>query len=348
MSVQYCGSCNKPLIPGQLFCQHCGARNDDNATRVEQISQPSHSGPRGAMHCGQCGFLLTAQDRACRRCGTPVDSVSPLIADAAINDAPTLGVGFQDAQTSLQTRGTAVPGPGYPQPPQVSQPYNAPYYPAPSPVPYEAPTFSTASPYSPASGPARGGPGYRDGLPPGYPAAPPPKKNRLPLILGLVIVGVLLIAGGGVVLALTSGKGPQTGGTPTATTAPIISPTTAVTAGPTAVVLTPDTASALVNQFYVDINARDFDSAYDLLSTSYQQKQSRQSFKNGFLTTVQDTLTIQSAQTLADGTVQVNVTLIALDNKNGSQVKTVYTGYYIVILENGALRINKGSLQKQG
>lgn len=344
MSVEFCGSCSKPLIPGQLFCQHCGARNDENATRVEQVSQPPSSGPRGTMHCGQCGFLLTAQDRACRRCGAPVDTVNPLIADASINDAPTMGVSFQDPQAAFQTRGAAAPATGYP--PQVSQPYNAPYNPAPSPVPYEVPTFSTRSPYSPPSGPARDGPGYRAGPPPNYPADTPPKKQRWPLIASLVIVGVLLIAGGGVVLALTSGKGPQTGGNPTATTAPIITATTAVTAGPTQVVLTPESATALVNQFYADINARDFDAAYNLLSQSYQQKQSRQSFKNGFLTTVQDTLIIQGAQTLADGTVQVNVRLIAIDNKNGSQVTTIYTGYYIVILEKGALRIDRGNLQK--
>ncbi|HEY7127488.1 MAG TPA: hypothetical protein VH540_26395 [Ktedonobacterales bacterium] len=348
MSVEHCGSCGKPLIPGQLFCQHCGARNDDNATRVEQVSQPPGSGPRGAMHCGNCGFLLTAQDRTCRRCGAPVGSLSPLVVDESINDAPTLGVSFQDPQASFQTRGAAAPATGYPPQPQISQPYNAPYHPAPSPVPYDAPTFSAVSPYSQPSGPARSGPGYRDGPPPGYPTAPPPKKSRWPLIIGLVIVGVLLIAGGGAVLALTSGNSPQTGDNPTATTAPIITATTVVTAGPTQVVLTTESATALVNQFYADINARDFDAAYDLLSQSYQQKQSRQSFKNGFLTTVQDNLTIQGAQTLSNGTIQVNVMLVALDNKNGSQVTTTYTGYYIVILEKGALRIDRGSLQKQG
>jgi ribosomal protein L40E len=352
MSVQYCGSCGKPLIPGQLFCQHCGARNDENATRVEPVPQAPSRTPGGTMYCGQCGFLLTAQDRACRRCGTPVDFPNALIADESISDAPTIGVSTPDAQATFQAHGTAMPAAGYPPQPSVSQPSSAPYSPPPPSVPYDASTFSTVAPYGQPPGAARGAPGYQAGPPPNYP--PPRKKQPWPLIVSLVIVGLLLIVGGGVVLALRSGNGTQTGNNPTATPAPDKTSTTAITPSPTIppsptpVGLTPDTASALIQEFYADINARDFDAAYDLLSSAYQQRQSRQNFKNGFVTTVQDTLTIEGAQTLSDGTVQVNVTLVAVDNKNGSQVTTVYTGYYIVILENGALRITKGKLTKQG
>jgi hypothetical protein len=352
MSVEYCGSCGKPLIPGQLFCQHCGTRNDENATRVEPVSQAPSRTPGGTMYCGHCGFLLTAQDRACRRCGTPVDFPNALIADASINDAPTLGVSYPDAQASFQTRGTAAPAAGYPPSPEASLPYNTPYTPPPPSAPYDAPTFSTMAPYGQPPGGARSPAGYQGGPPPNYPV-PPPQKPRTPLIIGLVIVAVLLIAGGGVVLALRSGNGPQTLGNPTATPVtqvsltPSSTATPAITPSPTQVVLNPNTATALIQQFYAYINARNFDAAYDLLSTTYQQKQSRQSFDSGFQTTVQDTLTIQGAQTLSDGTVEVDVTLVAIDNKNGTQVTTVYTGYYIVILENGALRIDKGKLTKQ-
>ncbi len=348
MSVQLCDSCGKPLIPGQLFCQHCGARNDENATRVEPVSQPSSRTPGSMMYCGQCGFLLTAQDRVCRRCGTPVDAPNALLADASINDAPTMSVNPPDAQASFQTRGTATPAADYTAQPPASTRYDSPYSPPPPSVPYDAPTFSTAAPYGQPPGGPRVSPASRQAVPPPNYPAPPPKKQRWPLIVALVILGVLLIAGGGIVLALRLGNEPQVGGNSTATPVAQGSPSAGVTPSPTQVVLTPDTASALVQQFYDDINARNFDAAYDLLSASYQQKQSRESFKNGFLTTVQDTLTIEGAQTLADGTVQVNVTLVAVDNKNGSQVKTVYKGYYIVILENGALRIDKGKLTRQG
>ncbi len=123
-----------------------------------------------------------------------------------------------------------------------------------------------------------------------------------------------------------------------------MTPTPPRTPSPTPVVLTPDTASALINQFYIDINNQQYDAAYDLLSTEYQQTQSRQNFKNGFSTTVQDTLNIQDTQMQPDGTIRVDLTLQAIDNKNGTDVTTNYTGYYIVELENGQLRIKSGHL----
>jgi hypothetical protein len=174
-----------------------------------------------------------------------------------------------------------------------------------------------------------------------------------------VVVAMLLLGGGGAVFALRVLNTGQTTTNPTAAPITQISPTrpAAPTAGitptpvlpPTAtpVLLTPDTASALIQEYYADINARNFDAAYDLYSTSYQQAHSRQSFVTGFQTFVQDTLTIQGAQTLADGTVEVDITLMAIDNKNGTQVTTNYAGYYIVIIENGALRILRAKVNKQ-
>jgi hypothetical protein len=194
---------------------------------------------------------------------------------------------------------------------------------------------------------------YLAGASPAAAPASPQNKARLPLIVGLVVVVLGLVIGGGVALALRSGSSQQASSNnqPVVNTAPTFTATTAITPtptlppSPTPVVLTPATGTALIQQFYVYINARNFDAAYDLLSTAFQQKQSRQNFTDGYQTTVQDVLTVQSAETLSDGTVEVDVNLLATDNKNGTQVQRLYTGYYIVILENGALRILRGNLK---
>lgn len=53
------------------------------------------------------------------------------------------------------------------------------------------------------------GPGVPPQSPPPYPGAPvpPPKKNRLSLILGIIVGAVLLCCGGGVGIALVAGNG---------------------------------------------------------------------------------------------------------------------------------------------
>jgi hypothetical protein len=122
-----------------------------------------------------------------------------------------------------------------------------------------------------------------------------------------------------------------------------VTPTTAPSPSPTAVVLDTDTAQQLVEQFYTDINAKQYDAAYNLLSPEWQQTQSRQNFDNGYQDTVMDTLTINNAQQLSAATVQVNVQLVA-QNTNGT---VTYVGYYIVTIENGQLLLLKGDLNQQ-
>jgi hypothetical protein len=164
-------------------------------------------------------------------------------------------------------------------------------------------------------------------------------------VLGLVLVAIALIAGGGIFLLLANpGKTAQGGGT-TPTSAPRITPTAGVTLtpSPTAVVLDTNTASALVQEYFDDINAKRYDAAYDLLSSEWQQTQSRQNFISGYQKTVQDTLTILNAVDQGDGTVKVNVTLQA-QNTDGT---VNYAGFYLVTIENGKLVLLRGNLKQQ-
>jgi hypothetical protein len=163
-------------------------------------------------------------------------------------------------------------------------------------------------------------------------------------VLGLVLAALILIVGGGVVLAFHpfSGKPQANNPTPTATTG--ITPTPTVIPSPTPVVLNTDTARALVTQYYTYINQKNYDAAYDLLSQEWMARMSRQTFDSGFSNTLQDTLTIVSAEVLSDGTVQVDITLQA-QHTDGSIIN--YAGYYIVTKENEKLVLLTAKVNQQ-
>ncbi len=338
MAVQFCGTCGHPLIPDQLFCQHCGSRVDENAPRGAAPAAPGipvSSG--GALYCGECGALVGGQDRVCRRCGAPVEPAPGLGADISLSDAPTvMGTPPPPGNQAPPISGEPdSPGPAYVA--QQQKAWGASYSPGPA---NEPPTFTISVPRPGAQTP----PPYR----PAGPGGPP--RQRWPLVLALVLVALALIAGGSAFLLLRGFGGNQqaNGITPTSapgvTQTPGITPTPGVTPSPTQVVLTPDTASDIIQQYYDYINAKNYDAAYDLFAPELQQMQSRQEFINGFNTTAHDTLTIVNAKMADNKTAEVDVTLQA--EQTDGTVKN-YAGYYLVTKENGKLLILKGNLQEQ-
>lgn len=151
------------------------------------------------------------------------------------------------------------------------------------------------------------------------------QTRRAYLFLGLagVLVALALIAGGVALLLLRQ--------------------------QPVQPALTPATASALVQTFYNDVNARHYNDAYALLSNEWHQQQSLADFSNGYQNTIKDTLKIEGTQALADGTIRVNMQLQALEqHTDGTQGTTIYAGSYVVGLENGKLRILRGALSQIG
>lgn len=171
-------------------------------------------------------------------------------------------------------------------------------------------------------------------------------------MLAGVLVVLVLIVGGGILLVLHPFGGNQqaNGITPTAgsgtTQTPGVTPSPTMIPSPTPVVLTPETAKAVIQEYYDDINAKNYDAAYDLLAPEYQQTHPLQSFKDGYKTTVQDVLTIVGTTQVSDG-IEVDITLQATDNKNGTNVTTNYAGYYVVTLEGGKLLILRAQVNKQ-
>lgn len=112
--------------------------------------------------------------------------------------------------------------------------------------------------------------------------------------------------------------------------------------------LTPATATALVQNFYSDVNARNYSDAYALLSNDWHHQQSLTDFSNGYQNTLNDTLKIESTQTLADGTIQINVQIQAVERQaDGSNRTAAYAGFYVIGKEGGNLRILRGTLNPQ-
>ena len=163
----------------------------------------------------------------------------------------------------------------------------------------------------------------------------------LVLIAGAVFVGMKLAGGQITSQSITT--------TPTAIA--ITTPTTIVTQIPTAIA-TPTTlttptpspaqlASATVQQYFDDINVKDYSDAYNLLGSKLQSKQTYSNFVSGFSNTVHDNIQIGNITANSDGTFNVSVTINATENNvpgPGTHIST-YQGYYVVGTENGQWKL---------
>jgi hypothetical protein len=98
----------------------------------------------------------------------------------------------------------------------------------------------------------------------------------------------------------------------------------------------------VVLRYYTAINARDYQSAYNLLGTSLQAQQSYDAFVAGYANTTGVAVMI-GAINGANGpeTNRVAVTLVATQTGGGTQT---FTGYYDVGADGGALKIINASI----
>ena len=120
----------------------------------------------------------------------------------------------------------------------------------------------------------------------------------------------------------------------------------------TQVLPTPTTSSAqlaqsVVQQYYSDINNKDYQSAYNLWGPALKKTQSESSFASGYKNTVQDNVTINNVLTLTNGSVRVNITLHSTDQTpSGPPNPSTYQGYWIVGQENGAWKLLSSNISK--
>lgn len=119
------------------------------------------------------------------------------------------------------------------------------------------------------------------------------------------------------------------------------------TTAPSQIVVTANEGQGLVQQYYDDINKQDFQDAYKLWGTDFQQKSSYNQFVAGFHYLVSDALQVNSSQTSTDGNCSVDVTVTSREQPStGPTIFTTYTGTYIVGRQNGTDVLLTANLQK--
>jgi serine/threonine protein kinase len=196
------------------------------------------------------------------------------------------------------------------------------------------------------------------------PAEPAPRPGLRPWLLIIAALLIIVLVLGGVFVGLRLGASPAPI-PPTATTVP--NPTPGTTVAPTQAPPTPtpvpptptptqappsptpspaQQAQSVVQQYYSDINNKDYQSAYNLWGSAFQNAHSYSSFANGFANTVQDNATISNVLTLSDGTVQVYINLQATDQTSSGTTTSTYQGYYTVGQENGAWKLLSAQINK--
>jgi hypothetical protein len=106
--------------------------------------------------------------------------------------------------------------------------------------------------------------------------------------------------------------------------------------------LTPEQqGKSVVARYYTAINDKDYQTAYNLWVNS---PQTYEDFANGFADTQHDDYQFGQVLLQSDGTVQVDVTLVATST---SYQRTTYQGYYIVGQQpDGSWKIITASMSK--
>jgi serine/threonine protein kinase len=191
-------------------------------------------------------------------------------------------------------------------------------------------------------------------------AYPARKRNLRPWLLFLSIALVLALVLGGIFIVRQI-AGANTNNQPSGTattqpTAPTVNPTTGTspaviptspptpTPSPTPVLVSPQQAQALVQQYYNYINQKDYQDAYNLLGAKLQSNQTYSQFSSGFANTIHDDIAFGTITPNSNGTVQVTLTLTATETSGTS----TYQGYYVVGVENGNLRFVNAQLNEAG
>jgi flagellar basal body-associated protein FliL len=355
--MAFCGNCGLQLLPRASVCPRCGA-----ATDPRLLMEESHPNDPTIA-------LFPTLDTAPSQPGTQ----PPTIQATPVPPSSTQPTYISQPGASNPNTDHGANAPTYITPlplltPQAGERSSYPSYPS---YPGYPPPASSGANYPPVSGanyPAQ------SAFPPGYPPsatgggvyqpieaayAPKTKQRRSAssLVALTLFLVALLFAGGalGVFLAKREGILFNTA-TPTPSTAPSTAPTTTSTQAvtptstqgstptpsPTSVPLTQQ-AQTLLQNYYSDINNKDYQDAYAMLGSQMQaQQQSYTNYVNGFSNTQQDTITITNTTQQSDGTVRLDVTLNATQNDGTQQT---FTGYYIIGQENGSLKILQGHLQ---
>jgi hypothetical protein len=302
--MAFCGRCGLLQPPNVIYCPRCGfAVTPDEASTGHNADNPT---------------IVSVSDKT-------EQSGGPSTSQPGLGQEPNRFVGY-GSQPQRAEQGVNTPFPGY---------YGQNAMPVPPPPSYAS--HSDSGPSTTQEGP------YSSGYVPGavFPTDRAQQtKNRgtllvvlLVLFLGGAIVGAttaVFAIGPERVLQIVSGSGSTAQSTVIAPTSPASTPPPQV-ATPTPVPPTPTSTltpeqqgKSVVDRYYTSINNKDYQTAYNLW-VNYTQ--SYQDFANGFADTLHDDYQFGQVLRQADGTVQVDVTLVATST---SYQRTTYQGYYVV------------------
>src|SRR6266567_4459302 len=94
-------------------------------------------------------------------------------------------------------------------------------------------------------------------------------------------------------------------------------------------------------------NKRDYHAAYNLWGRDPQNPPpTYDQFASGYANTQHDDITFGTITPNADGTVTVDLTILAMEITSTGTVKSTYQGSYIVGQQNGAWKLLKGNFSK--
>ena len=182
----------------------------------------------------------------------------------------------------------------------------------------QTPAYQAAQGYQPPINPA--GP-MQIASTPGYSAPPRQKPRPRRIGIGIPLLILLLLVGGGLLglWAMHRGAATPKPATPTAE------------------------AEQVIQEYYTDVNNRDYRSAYALLAPGFQSYLgSYDRFAQGYSNTKHDDISLGTARQVSPGNVDVVTTVHALEARPQGDVTTTYHLRYKVVRLNGLWKIQSG------
>jgi len=297
------------------------------------------------VFCGQCGSLLSPRDLTCPHCGAVTEP--DLSAEDVGTDTPTVASSLPGYPLgTAQSQYPASP-PAAPRQQKIVLPGNAAagfepagmmpaeaYVPdTPVPRSYLNPAVDLGRPKGPHPAPDHSRPyGSQDGF--GYPdvsaqAAKRQKKGGMVVLFAILLVLIVILGGTGVFVLWQNGWLGGVGVPPPTTLSPS------------------QQARALLQQYYDDVNKRDYHAAYNLWGRDPQNPpQTYEQFASGYANTLHDDITFGAITPNADGTVTVDLTIVATETTTSGTGISTYQGSYIVGQQNGSWKLLRGSFVK--
>ena len=284
------------------------------------------------VFCGQCGSLLSPLDLTCPNCGAVTEP--DLSAEDVNTDAPTIASSLPEyppdtsqsqhpasPPSASRQQKLVLPGNGLAGNEQAGRMPAEVYVPD-TPIQRYFPSQAAVQ----SGFPSQDRPGYQ------YAPAQPAKRRKKggTVVLLVILLVLLVIVSGTTVVVLWQNGWLGNGGTPTP---PTLSPS--------------QQARALVQQYYDDINMRDYHAAYNLWGRDPQHPPpTYDQFASGYANTQHDDITFGTITPNADGTVTVDLTIVATETTSAGTQMSTFQGSYIVGRQDGAWKLLRSNFSK--